>query len=72
MGLLLYVYTAKIFSKLFFDSVSLISSITNLLRCYGEGQLSSLTWYITLYNRKVKKKFFLFSLKFFFLKPEAP
>lgn len=66
MGLLLFVYTAKIFSKLFFDWVSLISSVINLLKYYGEGHLSSLTWYIYIIERF--KKIFLLSLKFFFLK----
>ena len=38
-----------------------------MLKCYGEGHLS-LRWYITLYNRKLKKKFFLIIIKNFFLK----
>ena len=46
MGLL-FIYGQK-FLELFFDSVSLISSIINLHRCYREGQL--LKCCVTLYN----------------------
>lgn len=47
MGLL-FIYCQK-FLKVFFDSVSLISSIINLHKCYRERQLS-LKCCATLYN----------------------